>query len=448
MEILTIAIGDSLTGAIASVFVLWWCREFKNKLAELNIFPDLLKVYVDDQTIVTKALPLGAKIVNNELVIDEQQAELDKDIPADVRTAKIFKEVSNSICDFLQVTSDCPSQHESGYLPVLDIQVKVNNNRIVHKFYKKKISSKRVILANSALPKNVKRASLTEGAIRRLRYTDRTLPWQEVADILSEYNNELRLSGYDHRFRAEITEAALKGFRNQVRISDSGGVPLFRSRGYERQSRRRNKLISKDSWYRPENHVVAFIAATPGGKLAAGLQQIMKEEGTKIGLNIRVAEQSGTSLGALLTTPDLSGCLFPRCDIAEQGASHSRRGANYTATCLICGSLYQGETGFSAHTRVCQHKEDIRRNNDNNSMSVHLSEHHPEYRGDPEAISFSVTNTGPKPLLRQVREAVKIANTPPTLIMNSRAEYIRPVIQRMAHIDLLDDVRDRRPGGR
>ena len=81
-------------------------------------------------------------------------------------------------------------------------------------------------------------------------------------------------------------------------------------------------------------------------------------------------------------------------------------------------------------------------------MSVHLSEHHPEYKGDPEAISFSVTNTGPKPLLRQVREAVKIANTPPTLIMNSRAEYIRPVIQRMAHIDLLDDVRDRRPGGR
>ena len=30
----------------------------------------------------------------------------------------------------------------------------------------------------------------------------------------------------------------------------------------------------------------------------------------------------------------------------------------------------------------------------------------------------------------------------------SYLNYVRPVIQRMAHIDLLDDVRDRRPGGR
>ena len=50
--------------------------------------------------------------------------------------------------------------------------------------------------------------------------------------------------------------------------------------------------------------------------------------------------------------------------------------------------------------------------------------------------------TGQKPLLHQVREAVKIANAAPALIMNSRTEYIRPVIQRMAHIDLLDDARD------
>ena len=61
----------------------------------------------------------------------------------------------------------------------------------------------------------------------------------------------------------------------------------------------------REAWYRPENNIVAFIPSTPGGKLAAGLQQIMREEGAKIGLNIRVSEQSGTALGALLTTHDL-----------------------------------------------------------------------------------------------------------------------------------------------
>ena len=177
------------------------------------------------------------------------------------------------------------------------------------------------------------------------------------------------------------------------------------------------------------------------------MQQIVKEEGEKIGLNIKVTEQSGTAIGALLTTPDLSGCLQPRCDIAEEGASHSRRGANYTGTCLLCGSLYRGETGFCAHTRVSQHREDIRKNSEHNSMAIHLSEQHPEYRGDPYAISFSVSNTGPKPILRQIREAVQIANTHPTQVMNGRSEYLRPVIQRLAHTDLIaDNINNRGPG--
>ena len=162
----------------------------------------MLQIYVDDQNIITLALPLGARFVNNEIIIDEALIETDREIPADQRTAKIFKEISNSIYNFMQVTTDCPSQHESGYLPVLDIQVKIQNNKIVHKFYKKPISSNKVIMAKSALPTNVKRASLTEGVIRRLRYTDRSLPWSEVTEILSEYSNELRLSGYDENFRS------------------------------------------------------------------------------------------------------------------------------------------------------------------------------------------------------------------------------------------------------
>ena len=57
------AIGDSLTGAIASVFVIHWAREFKSKLSQMNIFPKMLQIYVDDQNIITLALPLGARFV-------------------------------------------------------------------------------------------------------------------------------------------------------------------------------------------------------------------------------------------------------------------------------------------------------------------------------------------------------------------------------------------------
>ena len=101
--------------------------------------------------------------------------------------------------------------------------------------------------------------------------------------------------------------------------------------------------------------------------------------------------------------------------------------------------MYHGETGFGAHTRVAQHQEDIRKNADYNSLALHIAEKHPEHRGDPGAIIFSVNKTGPKPLEREVREAVRIANTPPNQVMNSRTEFIRPVIQRLTHTDLIPD---------
>ena len=68
-----------------------------------------------------------------------------------------------------------------------------------------------------------------------------------------------------------------------------------------------------------------------------------------------------------------------------------------------------------------------------------------DYRGDQTSMIFSVTKTGKKSLERQIREAIQIANNP-TEIINGRAEYIRPAIQRMAHADLLDDNRGRGPG--
>ena len=95
---------------------------------------------------------------------------------------------------------------------------------------------------------------------------------------------------------------------------------------------------------------------------------------------------------------------------------------------------------------MAQHREDLRKNAEYNSLALHIAEKHPEYRGDSSSIIFSVSNTGKKSLERQVREAIKIANTDPTKIINGRNEYIRPAIQRMTHGDLLDDNRGRAPG--
>ena len=197
------------------------------------------------------------------------------------------------------------------------------NDRVIYKFYKKKVSKQTVIHASSALPANTKRHALVNEGLRRLRLTDRSLPWSEIESIMTVFSNTLRCSGYSAAFRGEVIEAAIKGFRRQCEAADSGtGPSLFRPRSYKSEKRRNKKIMGKDSWYRPHHDVVGFIPLSPGGELLAGLQRIVREEGNKIGMKIKLVEQSGVAVRALLTRPDLSGCLFPDCDIEEDGASH------------------------------------------------------------------------------------------------------------------------------
>ena len=51
-------------------------------------------------------------------------------------------------------------------------------------------------------------------------------------------------------------------------------------------------------------------------------------------------------------------------------------------SCIVCGNLYQGETGSSGHTRICRDQR-YPGHLDSNSVAAHLSNGHPEYMRDP-----------------------------------------------------------------
>ena len=67
------------------------------------------------------------------------------------------------------------------------------------------------------------------------------------------------------------------------------------------------------AWHRPQYQLAAFYPATPDSWLVKGITKIMSEEGERIGLTIKVVEESSTSLGPLLTKTDLLGCFYPDC---------------------------------------------------------------------------------------------------------------------------------------
>ena len=95
----------------------------------------MLKIYIDDENIACEAFPPGSRLINGKIVIVEEEIENDRLIPGDKRTAAILLEISNSISDFIKLTADYPSKNENGWMPILDLQVKTVNNKIIHKFY-------------------------------------------------------------------------------------------------------------------------------------------------------------------------------------------------------------------------------------------------------------------------------------------------------------------------
>ena len=173
------------------------------------------QAYVDDGDGASSSLPPGARLIEGKVQILEEEVENDKLIPADIRTSEIVLEIANSVSDFIELTVDSPSRNETGWMPILDLQVQVSNNEIIYKFYKKEVSHHLLMLERSALPAKMKRNSLVQEGIRRLRNTKRELDWSVKSEILSEFSFSLYMSGYSEKFRLETIQSAVIGYERQ-----------------------------------------------------------------------------------------------------------------------------------------------------------------------------------------------------------------------------------------
>ena len=337
---------------------------------------------------------------------------------------------------------------EIGYMlqecALLDIQVKVENNQVIYKFYSKPMANPFVILSKSAMSDKIKRNTLVQEAIRRLRNTSRTLPWDLKAKILSEFSNKMMISGYSEQFRLEVIQSAVRGYEKQLEKHDKGITPLHRPREFQAEERWKKKHLTKTAWYRP-NHAVCFIQATPGAVLAKEIQGIFNEEGGRIGMSVRVVETGGTSLKHHLVRNDLTGCIYPNlpkdpcflCEADVKGGSHTKSGVHYSGECQLCGekgivAKYDGESGRNGYWRCTMfHKKEIIENKESNAFAKHLQIFHPDRIGDPTAFKLKVESTYSKPLERQVTEGIAITNSTADYVMNSKSEYLQPAVPRV-----------------
>ena len=170
-----------------------WTRQLKYNLAQATEDIDdfelyVLKYYVDDNNLVMEAIPPGYKLIEGRLRLMEDRVENDRAIPADERTAKVVKQLANDICRFIQMEVDYPSRHQSEWMPILDLQVQIAEDKSVDfKFYQKPMAPPTTTLNRSAMPARVKWNNNVQQGIRRLRNTRPRLHAETRNQLMEEW---------------------------------------------------------------------------------------------------------------------------------------------------------------------------------------------------------------------------------------------------------------------
>ena len=244
-------IGLEITGVLARLVMLWWDGKFLAQLQKLKIPVWLYLRYVDDYNLAIWAFPPGTRIQEGKLTIQQEEIENDLLIPDDRRTALLLKEVANQISPMIEMKEDVSSNYPNGKLPILDLEVWVEENTIFHSFYKKPMASRRVVFAKSALPTKIKRSILLEEGKRRLKNCSPNLDWEKKVIFLNRLSSDMKNSGHSINFRAVILKRVIARYISTLSNHQEGVCNMYRS-SQERidQKKTTSILNQKYTWFR------------------------------------------------------------------------------------------------------------------------------------------------------------------------------------------------------
>ena len=163
------------------------------------------------------------------------------------------------------------------------------------------MKNKCVMMRSSAVPEQTKRSSLINETVRRLRNCHEDVDDEEVADILSRFSQKLRNSGYGASFRRQVIQGGIKVHREQKKKEEGGGRPMFRTRSFEKDKRRKAKRENRWNWWKKPGKLgkpvmMVKVHYTQGSKLLKKYKKVAEQNN----MAIKFVEMSGHSLQNLL----------------------------------------------------------------------------------------------------------------------------------------------------
>ena len=444
------SIGIRLTGLLAEIIMIIWCKKFSNKLKEIGISNDLLSRYVDDMTVLPTVIPPGVRLEEGKLNMHEDLVEVDSKINDEKRTMDIVENIANSINTNIQVTYDIPSNYHDKMIPILDVKAGLTEyNEIKFKFYKKPIASDIVTMKSSALQMKQKFTILTQQGFSRLHNTSEDLEHERV-ESLNKFMQQLQLSGYSEKERENILRGSIKTYKNLKLKEITKERPFYRDKDFNKEEGESIKRMKKKTWYKGKDptskyKTVMFVDATPGDTLLKKLKETEDKHKISEDCRIKLVSKSGNKLVHLLEKKDpfAKKCNEIDCPPCESLGDEVRKtskcrvdNVTYRGTCKTCEvegkhRYYDGETARNLHIRSKEHINDFMKNYEKSWMLKHVIK---EHDGIKENVKFTwkVVKKHMKPLERQVSEAVNISNKKDGETLNSKSEFNHQTIRRIS----------------
>ena len=203
------------------------------------------------------------------------------------------------IPEIVTMEVDAPTFHANGKLPILDLEVWVESgSKLMHSFYKKSVSSKKVVMARSALSNQSKRSIMVSEAFRRLANCHPDLPLEQMATFLTEFNVAMCESGHEEGFRRMVTERAISKYVSACQRRQETGVEMYRSKEERKEAiRKTGGKPGKAEWFQRLGYQNTLqVPATLGSKLVTIVKNVLDKSDPPAGFKTLVLEDGGRSV--------------------------------------------------------------------------------------------------------------------------------------------------------
>ena len=162
-------IGLRSTCAVARVVMSRWDQKLKQRMVDSNISSEADGRYVDDGRLILYPIRSGWRWHRGGLWFRADWEKEDLSLSCIERTKRVVYGAMQGLTNCLSFTVETEEDFEDGWLPTLDIKMKVlSDNQIAYSFFSKPTASNKCLQAKTALNQNCLMRSLSNEVMRRL----------------------------------------------------------------------------------------------------------------------------------------------------------------------------------------------------------------------------------------------------------------------------------------